>query len=107
MLARPPGVGGYVFAPLSHGAVIQPATITIATMLAAWLLLGEAMSRARLAGAAVIVVSLALLAAAKDGTAGERSWIGDPLFVGASLSWIAFTLLLRRRHIVAVPATAA
>lgn len=26
------GVGGYVFAPLSHGAVIQPATITLASM---------------------------------------------------------------------------
>ena len=101
------GVGGYVYAPLAHGAVIQPATITIGTMLVAWLLLGEAMTRARAVGAAVILAGLALIATAKGGTAGPGAWIGDLLFVGAGLFWMAFTLLLRRWRIPAVPATAA
>ena len=64
------GVGGYVFAPLAHGAVIQPATITIATMVVAWLVLGEAMPRHRIGGIAIIVAGLVLIAAATGGAAG-------------------------------------
>jgi drug/metabolite transporter (DMT)-like permease len=36
------GTGGYRYAPLAHGAVLQPAVVTIATMLLAVLVLKEA-----------------------------------------------------------------
>jgi drug/metabolite transporter (DMT)-like permease len=101
------GVGGYVFAPLAHGAVIQPSTITLASMLAAWLVLGERMSAQRLAGTAVIVAGLAVIASGGGAGAGGQAWIGDLLFVAGGLCWTAFTVLLRRWNLSALPATAA
>jgi drug/metabolite transporter (DMT)-like permease len=101
------GVGGYVFAPLSHGAVIQPSTITLGSMLAAALVLGERLTINKLTGVAVIMAGLAAIASAKSGATGAQAWIGDLLFVGAGLLWVGFTLLLRRWSIGGLQATAA
>jgi len=79
-------VGGYVFAPPADGEVIQPATITLGTMISAWALLGEKLGMSRIIGASVIVAGLVLIATAKDGTARPQAWIGDLLFIAAGLS---------------------
>ncbi|MCB1490223.1 MAG: DMT family transporter [Rhodobiaceae bacterium] len=101
------GVGGYVFAPLAHGAVLQPTAVTLGTMAAAWLLFGERPPRERALGVAIILTGLILIAAGKGGAAGAGAWKGDILFVAAGLSWAAFTILLRRWRVGAMTATAA
>lgn len=101
------GVGGYVHAPLSHGAVIQPSAIALGSMALAWLLFREPLTRGRLLGTAIIVAGLALIASTGGGTAGPDAWIGDLMFVGAGLFWVGFTLLLRHWGIGGIPATAA
>jgi drug/metabolite transporter (DMT)-like permease len=101
------GVGGYVFAPLSHGAVIQPSTITLGSMFAAALLLGERLTKSKLIGVGVIVAGIVAIASAKGGAVGPQTWIGDLLFIGAGLLWVAFTLLLKRWSLSGLQATAA
>lgn len=66
VLAGPPfillGTGGYVFAPLAHGAVIQPSTITLASMFAAAYLLKERLTADKLIGVGLIITGLAVIA---------------------------------------------
>ena len=45
------GASGFLFAPLSHGAVVQPATITIAGLALGALLLDDRLTRMRRSGA--------------------------------------------------------
>ena len=101
------GIGGYVFAPLAHGAVIQPATITLASMVAGAWLLNERLSRDKLQGALLILVGLAIIAATQPLTGGARAWIGDLMFVAAGLLWAAFTILIKRWAVPGMAATAA
>lgn len=111
LLAGPPFIllttAGYGFAPLAHGAVIQPSTITLGSLLAAALLLKERLTRDKLAGVALIVAGLAVISshACTSGTA--HVWIGDLLFVAAGLCWTAFTILIRRWRLGAFEVTAA
>lgn len=111
LLAGPPfillGTGGYLFAPLSHGAVIQPSTIALGSMFAAALLLGERPTYAKLAGTGLIVAGLAVIASHAGAMGGGMVWIGDLLFVAAGLSWTGFTILIKRWEIGAMAVTAA
>jgi drug/metabolite transporter (DMT)-like permease len=59
------GVGGYAFAPLAHGAVVQPSALTLGAMAASWLIFGDRPPRSRALGVAVIVAGLVLIAAGK------------------------------------------
>ncbi len=101
------GVGGYAFAPLAHGAVVQPSALTLGAMAASWLIFGDRPPRSRALGVAVIVAGLVLIAAGKGGAEIEGAWRGDLLFVAAGLFWVGFTVLLRKWAIGGVPATAA
>lgn len=99
--------GGYGFAPLAHGAVIAPATVTIVSTIGAALLLRERLSRDHLAGAAIVIAGIVLIG--WDGLAqpaGARAWLGDLLFFLSSVLWAGFTLLLRLWRLSALRATA-
>ena len=98
---------GYGYAPLAHGAVIAPATVTIVSTIGAALFLRERLGRNHLMGAAIVLVGIVLIG--WDGLmqpAGERAWIGDLLFFASSVLWAGFTLLLRQWRVPAVRATA-
>lgn len=99
-LAGPPFIllstGGYVFAPLAHGAVIQPSTISLASMVAAALLLNDRLTADKLIGVALIIGGLAVIASHASAMGGGHVWIGDLLFVAAGLGWTAFTILIKR-----------
>lgn len=101
------GVGGYTFAPLAHGAVVQPSALTLGAMAASWLIFGERPPRSRAIGVAVIVAGLVLIATGKGGVEMPGAWRGDLLFATAGLFWVGFTLLLRQWGIGGLPATAA
>ena len=102
------GVGGYVFAPLSHGAVVQPATATLTALALATLWLGEPLGRARVVGTVAVLVGIALVVFGGGSVpAGPDAWIGDLLFMSAGALFAAFTLLVRRWELSALAATAA
>ncbi len=99
--------GGYGFAPLAHGAVIAPSTVTIASTIGAALFLRERLGRNHLLGAAIVLGGIVLVG--WDGLvqpAGARAWLGDLLFFTSSLLWACFTLLLRHWRVPALQATA-
>lgn len=99
--------GGYGFAPLAHGAVIAPSTVTIVSTIGAALFLREPLGRNHLMGAAIVLGGVVLIG--WDGLtqpAGERAWLGDLLFFASSLLWACFTLLLRHWRVPALRATA-
>ncbi len=52
------GASGFLFAPLSHGAVVQPAAVTVAGLALGALVLSDRITRNRAAGAAVILAAL-------------------------------------------------
>ncbi len=99
--------GGYGFAPLAHGAVIAPSTVTIVSTIGAALFLRERLGRNHLAGAAIVLGGIVMIG--WDGLmqpGGERAWLGDLMFFASSLLWAGFTLLLRHWRVPALRATA-
>lgn len=99
--------GGYVHAPLAHGAVIQPSTIALASMVVAPVLLQERITRARLAGIALILAGLGLIASHAGAMGGAMVWIGDLMFIAAGLGWTGFTILIKRWELDPLAVTAA
>ncbi|MFZ5784359.1 MAG: DMT family transporter [Pseudomonadota bacterium] len=100
--------GGYGLAPLAHGAIIAPSTVTIVSTVGAALFLRERLSRNHLLGAAVVLVGIVLIG--WDGlsqSGGEKTWLGDLMFFASSVLWAGFTLLLRHWRVPALNATAA
>lgn len=53
--------GGYGFAPLAHGAVSAPSTVTMVSTIGAALFLRERLSREHLAGGAIVLGGIALV----------------------------------------------
>jgi len=99
--------GGYGFAPLAHGAVIAPSTVTIVSTIGAALFLHERLDRNHLLGAAIVLLGVLLIG--WDGIAqpsGERACLGDLLFFASSVLWAGFTLLMRHWRLSALRATA-
>jgi drug/metabolite transporter (DMT)-like permease len=98
--------GGYGFAPLAHGAVIAPSTVTIVSTVGAALFLRERLGRNHLVGAAIVLGGIVLIG--WDGLmqpSGEQAWLGDLMFVASSVLWAGFTLLLRHWRVPALRAT--
>ncbi len=96
---------GFILAPLGHGAVIQPSVATLGGLLLATLILHEHSSRARIAGAFVIVAGLALMGIDALLNIGTHALGGDALFVAAGLCWASMLTILRLRGIDSVRAT--
>ena len=109
VLAGPPfvlaGVGGYAFAPLAHGAVIQPAAVTVGSIaLAAWVL-RDRPTRERLLGVGVILVGLAVVAGPGLFAGGALTPLGDLMVLAAGLMWAVFAILAKRWAVGPVEAT--
>jgi drug/metabolite transporter (DMT)-like permease len=109
-LAGPPfilfAVGGYQFAPLAHGAVIQPAMVTVLSMLLAVWVLGERLQQNRILGVAVILSGVAVIAGPGLFSGSALSLIGDAMFAAAGLLWALFATLARHWRIPPVAGTA-
>lgn len=89
-------VGGYAYAPLAHGAVIVPATLTLGGLLLARVVLGEQLGLGRIIGAAVIVAGLMLVAGPGILHGGVTSLIGDAMFLAAGFLWSIFGTVQQR-----------
>ncbi len=109
-LAGPPfilaGVGGYAYAPLAHGALIQPATVTLGSVLLAWLVLKDRPGLARLVGVAVIMLGLAVIAGPGLLAGDALTPLGDAMFFVAGVMWAVFTILSKRWQVGPIEGTA-
>lgn len=88
--------GGYLYAPLAHGAVITAGGVTMFSLLLSMLALRERPSRARILGTVLMLLGLGVLG--WDGIAhgtGAMMWLGDLMFLAAALIWASYTVLLR------------
>lgn len=87
---------GFRYAPLSHGAVIAPAAVTLISILLAAITLSERLGRMRLAGVALVIVGLGLICAEGiSSSSGADLWRGDLLFIAAGAVWAVYTVLLK------------
>ena len=98
---------GFQFAPLAHGAVVQPAAITVAGLLLGAVLLRDSLTQTRVIGAGVILAGLAFIAGPSALIGGLSSLAGDALFASAGVMWALFSVLSRRWSISPIAATAA
>ena len=102
---------GFAMTPLAHGATINPAVITLASLGLGAAFLGDRLGASALAGIAFVLVGLVLVAALGGGGpapgGGASSRFGDLLFVGSGLLWALYTLNLRRWSVPPLAATAA
>lgn len=105
------GAGGYSFAPLAVGAVVQPAAITLFSLPFAWWLLRLRPTRDQYVGIGLVAAGLAtILLASHSPTgaqAGSNPLLGTVLFIGAGMLWALFTVLIKRWRVEAFAATAA
>lgn len=115
-LAATAGIGycmlaytGFFYAPVAHAAVLLPGSLPLWTALLAFLWLGEALSRGRAIGLSLIAAGGLLVGGAslRQAFDGGDTWIGDLLFMAASLTWASYGVLCRRWRIGAVDATLA
>jgi drug/metabolite transporter (DMT)-like permease len=97
---------GYVLVPLGHGAVIQPSCAALGGLVLARLVLKEPLPPRRIAGAAAIVIGLAVIGAEALRTIGAHGVLGDLLFVAAGSCFAIFGVLVRHWRIGAVRAAA-
>ena len=100
-------MAGFHFAPLPHGAVLQPATLVLASIfLSAWLT-GDALHLKRLLGAALIAIGLTLIAGPGILSGDRLTPIGDALFMAAGAMFATYSVLSRRWSVSPMQATGA
>jgi drug/metabolite transporter (DMT)-like permease len=97
---------GYILVPLGHGAVIQPSCAALGGLILARLVLKEPLPLRRIAGAAVIVIGLAVIGAEALRTIGAHGVLGDLLFVAAGSCFAVFGVLVRHWRVGAIRAAA-
>jgi drug/metabolite transporter (DMT)-like permease len=99
-------MGGYLFAPLAHGAVILPASFTVFSLiLAAWLF-DQRLSSFALVGVAMILIGVAVIAGPSALHFAGMTWLGDLMFAVGALMWAGATMLVRRWGISPIQTTA-
>jgi len=96
---------GFHYAPLPHGAVLQPSSMVLTSMGLSVLLLGEALRPRRLVGAGVIVIGLALIAGPAILRGDRVTPIGDALFLAAGALFALYSVLSRRWNVPPMQAT--
>jgi drug/metabolite transporter (DMT)-like permease len=89
-------IGGLHFAPVAHGALLNPGLNLIASTFFGIWLLGERHPVFRFLGMAVVTGGLAMIGWDGLRAVGERFWIGDLLFAATGIAWGLFGTLSRR-----------
>jgi drug/metabolite transporter (DMT)-like permease len=100
---------GFFYAPVAHAAVLLPGSLPLWTAVLSTLWLGERLGWTRGAGLALIAGGGLLVGGQSLWHAfdGGQTWIGDLLFLCASLAWASYGVLCRHWRIGAVDATLA
>jgi drug/metabolite transporter (DMT)-like permease len=98
-------MAGFHYAPLPHGAVLQPSMMVLTSMFLSALMLGEKLRVRRLIGAGVIVFGLALIAGPAVLQGDRLTPIGDALFLFAGALFALYSVLSRRWNVSPMHAT--
>lgn len=94
----------FKLAPATHAAILLPGLMPFGIAFFAWLVLDERLNRARRTGLCLIAAGVFCLA--WDTLRHEQvAWLGDLLFIGSSLCWSYYTVLIRRMTITPWEAT--
>lgn len=98
---------GFFFAPVAHAAVLLPGLLPLWTALLAWWVLSEPLGRGRKLGLGLIACGGLLVGSGslKQAFDGSSVWIGDLMFIAASLIWALYGVLCRRWRVGALDAT--
>jgi drug/metabolite transporter (DMT)-like permease len=100
--------GGYLYAPLAHGAVIPPASTVVCSLLTAAVFLGDRPSVSRVVAVGLILIGLVCIAGSGlFAGKGGQTWLGDLMFFSAGLLWALFTVLQQRWNVGPMQATTA
>ncbi|MFZ8873535.1 MAG: DMT family transporter [Paracoccaceae bacterium] len=86
---------GFIFAPAAHGGVFMNGPVPIMTLILGAILLNTAIEYRKFAGAALIIVSSAVLGFGASGFMLAQSWIGDLCFIFGGLCFAVFVTLSR------------
>ncbi len=88
---------GFLFAPLAHGAVLVPMSVTVFCSVLAVILLKERHGLAHAIGTGGIILGLGLIGieGLMASAGGANVWVGDLIFLFAGLLWAAYTILFR------------
>jgi drug/metabolite transporter (DMT)-like permease len=97
-------MAGFRLAPLPHGAVLQPAAMVLGAMLLSAVIVGERLRPVRLAGAAVIVLGLALISGPSLLQGDRLTPLGDLLFIVAGLLFAIYSVLQKHWAVGPMPA---
>jgi len=103
------GAGGYHYAPLAHGAAIQPASITLTGILLGTLWLGEKLTSKQAIGIVILVIGTSIVAWYGHGQAVHfnlHTLQGELMFVGAGMLWALFSYFCKRWLVPPLVATA-
>jgi drug/metabolite transporter (DMT)-like permease len=100
---------GFYFAPAAHAAVLLAGSLPLATAALAVLLLGERLTTWGIGGLALIFIGDLLVGGHSmlQAFRGGSIWIGDVLFMCATLCWGLYAVLCRRWRVGAIDATMA
>jgi drug/metabolite transporter (DMT)-like permease len=101
---------GLLFAPAAHAGALFPGVMPLMVALLAWLVLGEAFTRAKVSGFALILSGVFAITIGSGGELGSAQNLGHALFLCAGLAWAFYTVALRRArldglHAAAISAT--
>lgn len=98
--------GALQFAPSSHAAVFPFTAMSVMGMLLGALVLGEKLSRRKLAGIGVVLVGLVLVSGVDAASFTAKAALGDVMFLAAGTLWAGFGIALRKHRLDPLLATA-
>lgn len=87
---------GLLFAPAAHAGALIPGVMPLFAAVLSMLVLGERIGRERRVGLSLIPFGVLLIAGLHVFAPTDRRWVGDLLFLSASLFWAGYTVTLRR-----------
>jgi drug/metabolite transporter (DMT)-like permease len=98
--------GGLAFAPAGHMGVMTPSCMLLCSTLGSWLILKDPLNGGRVLG--VLTIFLGLVTLGWDGLAnhGERTWLGDAMFLLGGVFWASYTVASRAWRVEPLPTTA-
>jgi len=98
--------GGLAFAPAGHMGVMTPSCMLLCSTLGSWLILKDPLNGGRVLG--VLTIFLGLVTLGWDGLAnhGERTWLGDAMFLMGGVFWASYTVASRAWRVDPLPTTA-
>jgi drug/metabolite transporter (DMT)-like permease len=98
--------GALQFAPSSHAAVFPFTAMSVMGMVLGAVVLGERLSRRKLAGIGVVLVALVLVSGVDASSFTARAALGDLMFLAAGTLWAGFGIVLRKHRLDPLLATA-